>query len=74
MKTETTEIDLYGVKLNVEYSVSGIFIPATRYQPAEFPEIEIIKITDILGEQDLKTILGQYHVDIYNLIISKSEC
>ena len=37
-------IDYHGTEITVEYEVSGKYYPATREQPEEFPEIEIIAI------------------------------
>jgi hypothetical protein len=42
------EIEYNGINLNVAFTVSGKYYPATHYEPAEYPEMEIheIKVTD----------------------------
>ena len=37
-------INYKGTEIEVEYEVSGDYYPATRYQPAEYPEVEITAI------------------------------
>lgn len=39
------DINISGLKVNVEYEIHGQHYPATRYEPEEFPEIEILKVT-----------------------------
>lgn len=56
------EIEFNGINLNVAFTVSGKYYPATQYEPAEYPEMEIheikvadseINIYDIFHEGDI---------------------
>lgn len=58
-----TEIEYLGVKLDINYTVNGSYMPETRYDPTEYAEIIIsdvlvggISIIDILLETQLDDI------------------
>lgn len=47
------------IEVGVDYSISGRFYPATQYEPAEYPELEITKIVDLdTGENITDAISG----------------
>jgi hypothetical protein len=52
-----TNINYHGVELTVEYVYDGKYYPATREQPEEYPEMEILKITVDDGKTDIKDML-----------------
>jgi hypothetical protein len=64
-------IELYGVKLTVGYTVSGRYIPATRYEPEEQPDVVIETVTAYDSEIDLLPLLEQYEETIYELLNNK---
>ena len=35
----------YEIELDIEYSIHGKFIPATYYEPADYPELDIESVT-----------------------------
>ena len=45
----TVELDFFGMGcesvVEVEFSVSGEYYPATMTEPAEFPELEVLAVT-----------------------------
>lgn len=57
--TYTTTIEL---EVDVEYSVSGRHVPATRLDPEEWPEVEITAVRagklDLLAQLDKHTLAG----------------
>ena len=42
--------DFETLEVEVEYDASGKYYPETRYEPAEYPEIEVIKVTTLDGK------------------------
>jgi hypothetical protein len=64
-------IELYGIKLTVGYTVSGQYYPATYYEPAEYPELDIQTVTAYDSEIDLLPLLEQYEETIYELLNNK---
>jgi hypothetical protein len=52
-----TNINYHGVELTVEYVYDVKYYPATREQPEEYPEMEILKITVDYGKTDIKDML-----------------
>ena len=50
--TTSIRIDDEDPEVGVEFEVGGSYRAATRYDPEEFPEIEIIKVTDLETGQD----------------------
>lgn len=53
----SASITLGGIDLTVEYSVNGGYAPATLIDPAEYPELELLKLTTPGGE-DVSGLLG----------------
>jgi hypothetical protein len=72
MKTEIETIKYLGVELVINFTVDGKYYPATREQPAEYPEITIEKV--FAEDTDIMSILLETQMDdIYNLLIEKIE-
>ena len=65
---ENKEIELNGVKLNVEFKWNGWYYPATRETPEENPEPEIIKVTAVDSWVDLMPLLEQFEDTIYEML------
>jgi len=65
---ETTEINLFGVRLNVEFKWIGKHYPETRETPEENPEPEIIKVTAVDSWIDLMPLLEQFEDTIYEML------
>ena len=42
-RTET--VNYYGTRFTVTYQIYGEYCPATHWQPAEYPEMEVFSIT-----------------------------
>lgn len=57
MSTHSTSITIDGLSLDVEYAVNGCYAPATYTDPAEYPELELLKLTTPGGE-DVSGLLG----------------
>jgi hypothetical protein len=68
---ETQEINLFGVRLSIEYVMEGKYYPETRETPAEYPEPSIKKITACDSFEDLSPILENYIETIYDLLNEK---
>jgi hypothetical protein len=67
MNTET--IQYLGVKLIIDFTVSGKYYPATYYEPAEYPDYEIheIKVED--SNINIYDLFVEDQIDeIYNLL------
>lgn len=52
-----TNITYQGVPLTVDFKFEGKFYPATNEDPAEYPELEILKITVDDSEIDIQEML-----------------
>jgi len=60
-----TEIKIYEeeIPVLVEYSIYGKYIPATRYEPEEFPDLEVTAIwLESHPKQDKET--GKQKIDL----------
>lgn len=56
-----------GIELLLSYTVDGKYIPATMYDPEEFPEVEIQEVS--IKDIDIKPILLDSQMDeIYELL------
>jgi len=56
-------IERFGVKLNVAFTVDGKFYPASRYEPAEYPEVVIHEITAEDSEINLYNLLTEDQIE-----------
>lgn len=68
MKTETLEVILEDVRLSLEFTVSGKYIPATHYDEAEYPDFEILKVTVWDSVVDLLPILQSQENELYEIL------
>jgi hypothetical protein len=68
MKTETLEVILEDVRLSLEFTVSGKYIPATHYDEAEYPDFEILKVTVWDSVVNLLPILQSNENELYELL------
>lgn len=70
MSQVTVSIDLmdtgYDTEVDVEFGVDGEYVAQTMTDPAEYPEIELYKVThgdncviDLLTDEDIKAIEAQ---------------
>ena len=67
MKTESKTVKYHGVELVLFYTVDGKFTPATRTNPAEYPEVEILRV--MAGDWNIMPILLECQMDdIYELL------
>lgn len=64
----TQEIDYLGVRLSIEFKVDGKHYPATQYEPEEFPDIIIEKITVVDSDIDIYDLLDDKIDTIYELL------
>ena len=65
-----TGINYKGVDLWVKFNVIGVYFPATQYEPAEEPEIEITGI--LVEDTDISDLLSDEQIDeIYKLLEEK---
>ena len=49
----------YDVNIEVEYSVSGKYVPQTYDHPAEYPEVELLSVKDLETDEELLNSLSQ---------------
>jgi hypothetical protein len=68
---EKQEINLFGVRLSLEYVMEGKYYTETRETPAEYPEPSIKKITAFDSEEDVSPLLDGYIETIYELLNEK---
>ena len=67
MKTESKTVKYHGVELVLFYTVDGKFIHATQTNPAEYPEVEILRV--MAGELNITPIFLDCQMDdIYELL------
>ena len=66
MQTQT--VNYRGLDLEVTYKLNGNCIPATHFQPAEYQEAEIFKITLVDSEVDISCLFMDELTDINDLI------
>jgi hypothetical protein len=60
-------IDLVGweVIIEIEYKMYGKYLQATYYEPAEYPELEVIKVS-IVEISNRKTNVGEKQLQVIN--------
>jgi len=68
MKLNTHTFDLNGISLTAYYTVSGKYYPATQYEPEEFPDVEVHKITLEDNPIDIQELLHSYEEEIYKIL------
>ena len=56
-------LEYNGVKLVVCFTISGKYYPASHYEPAEYPELDIIEITAYDSDVNLMDALGDDKID-----------
>ena len=39
------QVTVKGIEFDVEYQLHGTYLPATRYEPEEFPELGLVSAT-----------------------------
>ena len=54
------EVIIKGIAFDVEFEIVGKYFPQTRQQPAEYPEVEVTKIST---EEDLINVLDVVNMD-----------
>lgn len=69
MRTNKITVDINGIDLDIEYVVSGKYMPATRYDPEEYPEVEIYNICVSDSKIDIQDLLSEYQMEIINQAI-----
>lgn len=78
MSTINITIELLGndVEVTVEYSLTGNYIPATYYDPAEYPELEIEGLTRVIGGEviDLSGMFTEHEFDIIEGVVEEYLC
>lgn len=63
-------VNYQGVNLVLAYTVDGKFIPATHYEPAEYPEVEIHEV--LANDLDIMPVLTEIIIEeLYDLL---NEC
>jgi hypothetical protein len=67
---ESQEIYYCGVRLSIDYTVYGKYIPATLETPEEHQTIEIKKITAYDSDVDLTSLLEQHETFIYEELLN----
>lgn len=78
MSSINIEIELLGneVEVAVEYSISGNYIAATYYDPAEYPELEIEGVTRVVDGKvvDLSGIFTDQEFNLIEEIVEEYLC
>ena len=62
-KLEYQALKYNDVELLVCFTISGKYYPATHYEPAEYPELDITEITARDSEINLMDALGDDKID-----------
>jgi len=68
MKLNNHTFDLQGISLTAYYTVSGKYYQATQYEPEEFPDVEVHKITLEDNPVDIQELLHSYEEEIYKIL------
>ena len=66
---EYQSITQNGVELIVQYTVDGKYFPATRYEPAEYPDIIIHEIYVKDSDINIYDLLNEDHVNDIALLV-----
>ena len=67
MKTYTSDVTFQGVIFTVTGEIIGKYIPNTLYEPAEYPEIDIISI---MHESDEFIDILEHCIDKFEVLIT----
>jgi len=60
-------VEYQGVELVLSYTVDGKYYPATQYEPAEYPEVEIHEV--MANDLDIMPILLESQIEqLYDLL------
>ena len=62
-KLEYQALEYNGVRLTVCFTVSGKYYPATHYEPAEYPELDIMEVTAYDSDVNLMDAFGDDKID-----------
>jgi len=68
MKLNAHTFDLQGISLTAYCIISGKYYPATQYEPEEFPDVEVHKITLEDNPVDIQELLHGYEEEIYKIL------
>jgi hypothetical protein len=63
-------VNYQGVNFVLAFTVDGVYVPATHYEPAEYPEVEICEV--LANDLDIMPVLLEIQIEqLYDLL---NEC